>query len=107
MFGKEMPGLTRQQQGSKRQDKAAPVLELRGVNTHGEGAETSLKDINLKIYPGEIVGVAGVSGNGQKELGDLVLGMISCAKGEKLLFGKPATQPLHPRSSPAGGRLHP
>jgi len=51
-----------------------------------------LKDINLKISPGEIVGVAGVSGNGQKELGDLVLGMITCAKGEKLLFGKEATR---------------
>ena len=71
-------------------------MELRGVETHGEGAETSLKNINLKIFPGEIVGVAGVSGNGQKELGDLVLGMVSCAEGEKLLFGKETT------NSPSG-----
>ncbi len=70
-------------------DKAAmPILELHAAGTRGEGAETSLKDIDLKIYPGEIVGVAGVSGNGQKELGDLILGMIACSSGERLLDGE-------------------
>lgn len=91
MFGKEMPVLS-VQRGAAGSEKFGPVLELRGVETHGEGAETSLKDINLKIFPGEIVGVAGVSGNGQKELGDLVLGINPVAKGEKLLFGKAATR---------------
>ena len=69
----------------------AALLELRGVETHGEGAQTSLKAIALKVHPGEIVGVAGVSGNGQKELGDLALGMIKCARGRKFLFGKDST----------------
>ena len=90
MFGKDMPGLSRKLKEDTN-DKADTVLELRRVTTRGEGAQTSLKGIDLEVYPGEIVGVAGVSGNGQKELGDLVLGMIPCAKGEKLLFGKPAT----------------
>lgn len=72
-------------------DSMHPVLELRGVDSRGEGAETSLMAINLKIYPGEIVGVAGVSGNGQKELGDLVLGMTKCVSGTKLLFGQDST----------------
>jgi general nucleoside transport system ATP-binding protein len=70
---------------------AMPLLELQGAETQGEGWETSLRDIDLKIYPGEIVGVAGVSGNGQKELGDLVLGMVRCTHGRKLLFGKDST----------------
>jgi simple sugar transport system ATP-binding protein len=73
---------------SDRDKAAAPLLELRGVGTRSEGAETSLKDIDLQIYPGEIVGVAGVSGNGQRELGDLLLGIIDCATGEKLLDGE-------------------
>ena len=60
------------------------MLELRGVTTGGDGGKRSLSGIDLAIYPGEIVGVAGISGNGQKELGDLVLGMIPCTKGEKL-----------------------
>ncbi len=65
-----------------------PLLELKGVETHGEGAATSLKAIDLIVYPGEIVGIAGVSGNGQKELGDVVLGMERIVRGRKLLFCK-------------------
>ena len=91
MFGKEMPGLSSEKNVNV-EESLAPVLELMGVETRGEGAETSLKDINLKISPGEILGVAGVSGNGQKELGDLVLGMKACAKGKKFLFGKDANR---------------
>jgi ABC-type uncharacterized transport system ATPase subunit len=72
-------------------DTVSPLLELKGVETHGEGLETSLKEINLTIYPGEIVGVAGVSGNGQKELGDVALGMIRCIRGRKFFFGKDFT----------------
>jgi simple sugar transport system ATP-binding protein len=68
-----------------------PLLELRGVETHGEGTATSLKGIGLKIYPGEIVGVAGISGNGQKELCDVVLGMELCTKGQKFLCGNDLT----------------
>ncbi len=90
MFGKELAGLKvgRQQ---VRDESAPPLLELRGVETRGEGAETSLKAIDLKIYPGEILGVAGVSGNGQKELGDIALGMIRCLRGRKFLFGEDFT----------------
>jgi ABC-type uncharacterized transport system ATPase subunit len=90
MFGKKLSGL---KIGKKviLEESALPILELLDVHTHGEGAETSLEEIDLKIYPGEIVGVAGVSGNGQRELGDVVLGMIKCAKGTKHLFGKDVT----------------
>jgi simple sugar transport system ATP-binding protein len=50
-----------------------------------------LEHIDLKILPGEIVGVAGVSGNGQRELGDVILGMASCAQGARYLHGKDMT----------------
>jgi ABC-type uncharacterized transport system ATPase subunit len=63
------------------------VLELHGVDTRAEGMGTSLKNIDLRICAGEIVGVAGVSGNGQKELCDVALGMEPCTKGTKLMFG--------------------
>ena len=89
MFGREMPDVIRRPR-SMTAETPHPVLELRAVSTRAEAAATSLKEINLAIYPGEIVGVAGISGNGQRELGDLVLGMIPCAQGEKFLFGKPA-----------------
>ena len=73
-------------------DKALePLLELHGVETRSEGTGSNLKGINLKIFPGEIVGVAGISGNGQKELCDVVLGMELCVKGRKFLYGNDLT----------------
>ena len=71
---------------------AAPLLELRQVSTRGEGASPSLHRIDLAILPGEIVGVAGVSGNGQRELGDVVLGLVRCSRGTRRLFGHDATR---------------
>lgn len=90
MFEKELSGLKIGAE-PKRDETSTPVLELRGVETHAEGAGTSLKSIDLRICAGEIVGVAGVSGNGQKELCDVVLGMETCVRGEKFLFGKNLT----------------
>ncbi len=74
-----------------REEKTAstePVLELVSFNTRAEGSTVRLRDVNLKVFPGEIVGVAGVSGNGQKELCDAILGMEKAASGKKLLQGQ-------------------
>ena len=67
------------------------ILELRGITARAEGQGTSLRDINLQIRAGEIVGVAGVSGNGQRELGDVILGLTPCARGERRIQGIDAT----------------
>jgi simple sugar transport system ATP-binding protein len=69
----------------------APLLEFKSAGTRASGMEVSLKGIDLIVHPGEIVGVAGISGNGQKELGDLALGMIKCVQGRKFLFGEDCT----------------
>lgn len=68
-----------------------PLLEIKKASTRVQGFSVGLKDIDLKIFQGEIVGVAGVSGNGQKELGDLILGLLKCEQGHKFLFGENAT----------------
>jgi len=68
------------------------VLELHQASTRAEGATIGLSQIDLTIHAGEIVGVAGVSGNGQRELGDLILGELRCAGGSKTLFGKDVTR---------------
>ncbi len=93
MFEKELSGL--QINPKPGPESSASVLELREVETRAEGAGVSLMGIDLKIHPGEIVGVAGVSGNGQRELCDVVLGMETCIKGKKLLYDKDLTnQPV-------------
>jgi len=81
-----------------------PLLELRDVQTRAEGLGVALRGVTLKVMPGEIVGVAGVSGNGQKELGDVVLGLTRSSHGTKRLFGEDATDwsSAHVRSAGAG-----
>lgn len=90
MFSKSMSKLEgkKERRGEKSEN---PLLNLKGIETKGEGVEQSLQDIDLEIYSGEIVGVAGVSGNGQKELGDVILGMEKSLAGEKWLYGKNMT----------------
>lgn len=90
MFAKKLSTLKIQRQRDL-DTSNTPILELYEIGTQGEGDQTSLENINLQIYPGEIVGVAGVSGNGQKELGDLVLGMIKCKSGTKLFNNEDIT----------------
>jgi general nucleoside transport system ATP-binding protein len=70
----------------------AALLELRGACTRAAGSETALREIDLVVREGEIVGVAGVSGNGQKELGDLILGLRSPSRGAKMFRGADASR---------------
>lgn len=72
-------------------ENVSPILEFNNVWTHAEGMETRLCAVDLKVNPGEIVGVAGVSGNGQRELGDAAMGLIRCVRGKKFIFGKDFT----------------
>ncbi len=75
----------------ERPPQAGPTaLELSGIATLGT-SERPLHDMDLVVRPGEIVGVAGVAGNGQRELGDLILGIVRPASGSKRLFGRDAS----------------
>ena len=65
----------------------APVLELAGV---GDGI--ALGPIDLEVREGEIVGVAGIEGHGQKELVELVLGVRACTTGCVQLNGRDVTR---------------
>ena len=73
------------------QPSAVPVLELRGASARASGSEIALKGLDVRIGAGEIVGVAGVSGSGQKELGDLILGLRPLAGGSKWFCGVDAS----------------
>jgi ABC-type uncharacterized transport system ATPase subunit len=67
-----------------------PILALEGVTTAPEAGATALHDLSLGLRGGEIVGVAGVSGNGQRELADLILGLRKPTKGVKRLWNEVA-----------------
>jgi len=56
------------------------LMTLRGVSTKGGG--TPLREIDLDLHGGEITGLAGVSGNGQAALAELIAGMRAPQEGE-------------------------
>lgn len=65
-----------------------PVLTIQGATVRARGGVASLDNLSIELHPGEIVGVAGVEGNGQRELGDLLSSLVSLDAGTVMVDGK-------------------
>jgi simple sugar transport system ATP-binding protein len=65
--------------------RETPVLELRGVTVAAPGGRTLVDDVSLTVHEGEVVGIAGVEGNGQAELVDAIMGLRPMTAGTVLL----------------------
>ena len=66
---------------------SAPVLRIQNATARGIGGVTLLDDLSIELRAGEIVGVAGVEGNGQRELGDLLSSLLSLQSGTVSIDG--------------------
>ncbi|MGK9166450.1 ABC transporter ATP-binding protein [Inquilinus limosus] len=77
-------------------EPGAPVLALTGVTLHGSDGRPRLDGVSLALRGGEVLGIAGVSGNGQAALAELVSGLARPEAGQVTLFDRPA-----PVGSPA------
>jgi ABC-type uncharacterized transport system ATPase subunit len=66
----------------------APVLEVRDLWAAGDRGGDALRGVSLSVCTGEIVAIAGVAGNGQRELAETVTGMRPSTRGEVLVSGK-------------------
>lgn len=65
------------------------LLKLSGINVEtGPDRRQKLSGITLGVHAGEIVGVAGVSGNGQRELAEVIAGVVSPSTGTIEVDGK-------------------
>ena len=74
--------------GPSRRAAGETALEFRGVSTAGAG-HTRLEAVTFSVKRGEILGVAGVAGNGQRSLGEALLGLEPVRSGSILLSGQP------------------
>lgn len=61
------------------------ILKLRNIRAIGDNGLEVLHGINLTVRAGEIVGIAGVSGNGQRELVEVIAGQRALFSGEILI----------------------
>ena len=75
-----------------------PVLEVAGVGAIGDWGERVLEDITFSVAEHEILGLAGVAGNGQKQLFEVLMGLRPASEGEIRLKGQ-ALGELTPRQA--------
>ncbi|NOZ51510.1 MAG: ABC transporter ATP-binding protein [Chloroflexi bacterium] len=59
-----------------------PVLDVQGLTLTAESNTPQVDDVSLQVHAGEIVGIAGVAGNGQQELLEAVLGIRTADRGQ-------------------------
>ncbi len=84
MVGREITFIT----GSEEVERGEVRMELQKACCTSDRGMEGLCDVDLTIHSGEIVGLAGVSGNGQLELAEAITGMRPLISGKVLLEGE-------------------
>jgi general nucleoside transport system ATP-binding protein len=64
-----------------------PTLEVRGITVLNDRRAPAVRSISLDVFPGEILGVAGVDGSGQRQLAEAIVGLRSLQSGSVILDG--------------------
>src|SRR5215212_6227756 len=90
MVGRELAELVEHPSDEPRETvmPGEAVLELRGVSALGEKGVPALRNVDLEVRTGETLGIAGVAGNGQRELAEVVTGLRSTTEGATRINGK-------------------
>lgn len=70
-------------------------LEVRNVTCFNKDGIKALDDVSFEAYSGEILGIAGISGCGQKELLEAVAGLQYVEEGGSILYYEPDTDHIH------------
>jgi simple sugar transport system ATP-binding protein len=71
--------------------KGQSILELKDVSALDERGHPALKHVSLQIHGGEILGIAGVAGNGQRELAEVITGLRRTADGRLIINAQDKT----------------
>ena len=93
----------------RRVERQQPIgdvtLAVEGISVAGDRGGLAVEDVSLEIRAGEIVGVAGVAGNGQRELAEAVYGIRGLESGSVRVDGRPL-RAGDPRAAIAAGVAH-
>ena len=65
-----------------------PVLQIQGIHANKDNGLAAVLGVNLTVSSGEIVGIAGISGNGQRELVEVLAGQRIATAGQILVNGE-------------------
>ena len=68
-----------------------PILEVKDLGAMGDKGVAALAGINFTVRAGEVLGVAGVAGNGQRELAEVITGLRRATSGSVRLCGNDVT----------------
>jgi simple sugar transport system ATP-binding protein len=71
--------------------EAIPVLQIKDIYANKDNGVAAVKGVTLTVHGGEVVGIAGISGNGQRELVEVLAGQRSVNTGQMLVNGEPYT----------------
>ena len=74
-------------------ESARPVIQLSGISARDDRGVMALKNVDLEVHAGQIVGLAGVSGNGQVQLAEVLTGMRPYVEGEYRFGGEVLAHP--------------
>ena len=87
-------------------EPGAVVLDVQGLSALGDHGEPVLRDISLQVRAGEIMGVAGVQGNGETELVETLTGLRPAQAGRITIDGQEMTHATPRRVTDAGHSCH-
>ena len=73
---------------------AAPVLTITDMQVRDDRKHLAVKGLSLEVHAGEILGVAGVQGNGQREFVEALTGLRAMEAGQVIIAGEDATGKL-------------
>jgi simple sugar transport system ATP-binding protein len=83
MVGREV-NLRAEKSGQK---PGAPILQIDGLRVRDETGHKKVRGLSLEVHAGEILGIAGVDGNGQSELAEAIMHLREIWSGRVLLNG--------------------
>ncbi|HHS96656.1 MAG TPA: ABC transporter ATP-binding protein [Chloroflexi bacterium] len=102
MVGRETFGVHREERAVGEQ----PVLRVERICANDDQGLPALKEVSLVVHSGEVLGIAGVGGNGQKELAEVLTGMRRPTAGRVVVDGKDMTGATPAEFTAAGvGRI--